>query len=58
MAQVGAKLIWSLQNNLVLYGKATNIKLALQHGILVLLGVDWNPSGSDNIFDELRIAAQ
>jgi cytosine/adenosine deaminase-related metal-dependent hydrolase len=58
MAQVGAKLIWSPQSNLVLYGKTTNIRLALQHGILVSLGVDWNPSGSDNIFDELRVAAQ
>ena len=25
---------------------------------MVSLGVDWNPSGSDNIFDELRVAAQ
>ena len=58
MAQVGAKLIWSPQSNLVLYGKTTNIKLALQQGVLVSLGVDWNPSGSDNIFDELRVAAQ
>ncbi len=58
MAQVGAKLIWSPQSNLVLYGKTTNVKLALQQGVLVSLGVDWNPSGSDNIFDELRVAAQ
>ena len=58
MAQVGAKLIWSPQSNLVLYGKTTNIRLALQQGVLVSLGVDWNPSGSDNIFDELRVAAQ
>jgi 5-methylthioadenosine/S-adenosylhomocysteine deaminase len=58
MAQVGAKLIWSPQSNLVLYGQTTNIRLALQQGVLVSLGVDWNPSGSDNIFDELRVAAQ
>ena len=32
--------------------------MALQQGVLVSLGVDWNPSGSDNIFDELRVAAQ
>lgn len=57
MADVGAKLIWSPQSNLVLYAKTTNIKSALQHGIVVSLGVDWNPSGSDNIFDELRVAA-
>lgn len=57
MADVGAKLIWSPQSNLVLYGQTTNIKSALQHGLLVSLGLDWNPSGSDNIFDELRVAA-
>jgi hypothetical protein len=58
MAQVGAKLIWSPQSNLALYGKTTNIKLALQHGVLVSLGVDWNPTGSDSMFDELRVAAK
>jgi len=58
MAQVGAKLIWSPQSNLVLYGKTTNIKSALQRGVIVSLGVDWNPTGSDTIFDELRVAAQ
>jgi 5-methylthioadenosine/S-adenosylhomocysteine deaminase len=58
MGKVGAKLIWSPRSNMVLYGKTTNIKLALQHQVAVSLGVDWNPSGSDNIFDELRVAAQ
>src|SRR5438094_3135836 len=43
MGQVGAKLIWSPQSNLVLYQKTTNIKLALENGVLVSLGVDWNP---------------
>jgi len=58
MAAVGVKLIWSPRSNLVLYGQTTNIPLALQHGIEVSLGVDWNPTGSDHIFDELRTAAQ
>jgi 5-methylthioadenosine/S-adenosylhomocysteine deaminase len=58
MAQVGAKLIWSPQSNLVLYGQTTQIPLALKHGITVSLGVDWNPTGSDDIFQELRIAAK
>jgi 5-methylthioadenosine/S-adenosylhomocysteine deaminase len=58
MARVGAKLIWSPQSNLALYGQTTNIKLAVQHGVLVSLGVDWNPTGSDTIFDELRVAAK
>jgi 5-methylthioadenosine/S-adenosylhomocysteine deaminase len=56
MATVGAKLIWSPQSNLVLYGKTTDIKAARQAGVKISLGVDWNPSGSDSIFDELRVA--
>jgi 5-methylthioadenosine/S-adenosylhomocysteine deaminase len=58
MAHVGAKLIWSPQSNLALYGKTTQIPLALKHGIHVSLAVDWNPTGSDNIFQELRVASQ
>jgi cytosine/adenosine deaminase-related metal-dependent hydrolase len=58
MGKAGAKLIWSPMSNLVLYDKTTNIPLALKHGVSVSLGVDWNPSGSNNIFDELRVAAQ
>jgi len=58
MAQAGAKLIWSPQSNLVLYGQTTQIPLALKQGIAVSLGVDWNPTGSDDIFQELRIAAK
>ena len=58
MGAVGAKLTWSPQSNLVLYGQTTNIPLALQYNVPVSLGVDWNPTGSDSIFDELRVAAQ
>jgi 5-methylthioadenosine/S-adenosylhomocysteine deaminase len=56
MAQAGAKLIWSPESNLRLYNQTTNIPLALQHSVSVSLGVDWNPSGSDTLFDELRVA--
>jgi 5-methylthioadenosine/S-adenosylhomocysteine deaminase len=58
MGQAGAKLIWSPESNLRLYNQTTNIPLALQHGVPVSLGVDWNPSGSDTILDELRVANQ
>lgn len=58
MAAAGAKLIWSPRSNLVLYGQTTNIPLARQAGIEVSLGVDWNPTGSDHIFAELRTAAE
>jgi 5-methylthioadenosine/S-adenosylhomocysteine deaminase len=58
MWTAGAKLIWSPRSNLVLYAQTTNIPLARQKGIEISLGVDWNPSGSDHIFDELRTAAE
>lgn len=58
MGQAGAKLIWSPESNLRLYNQTTNIPLALQHGVPVSLGVDWNPSGSNTLFDELRVANQ
>jgi len=58
MGKVGTKLIWSPQSNRVLYGQTTNIPLALKHGVPVSLGIDWNPSGSDDIFGELRVAAE
>lgn len=58
MGGVGAKLIWSPQSNLALYGQTTDIRLALQHNVSISLGVDWNPSGSDHLFDELRVAEQ
>ena len=58
MAATGAKLIWSPRSNLALYGQTTNIPLARQAGVEVSLGVDWNPTGSDHIFDELRTAAE
>jgi 5-methylthioadenosine/S-adenosylhomocysteine deaminase len=58
MGTAGAKLIWSPRSNLVLYAQTTDIPLAMQKGIAISVGVDWNPSGSDHIFDELRTAAE
>lgn len=58
MAAAGAKLIWSPQSNLALYRRTTRIDLALAAGVPVSIGVDWNLSGSDTVFDELRVAAQ
>jgi 5-methylthioadenosine/S-adenosylhomocysteine deaminase len=58
MARVGAKLIWSPQSNFVLYGRTTNVRLALQVGVHVSLAPDWYPTGSNDIFEELRVAAE
>ena len=56
LASLQIPIIWSPQSNLALYGKTTDIATARQHNVNVSLGVDWNPTGSDNIFDELRVA--
>ena len=52
----GAKLVWSPQSNLVLYGKTTNVYDALAAGVLVSLGTDWTPSGSRTLLHELKVA--
>ncbi|TAK30723.1 MAG: hypothetical protein EPO40_06985 [Myxococcaceae bacterium] len=56
-AQVGAaraKLIWSPRSNIILYGRTTDVGLALDRGITVALAPDWTPSGGPNLLSELR----
>ncbi|MBK6528084.1 MAG: amidohydrolase family protein [Deltaproteobacteria bacterium] len=56
-AQMGAaraKLIWSPRSNIILYGRTTNVGLALDRGITVALAPDWTPSGGPNLLSELR----
>lgn len=52
----GAKLVWSPQSNLRLYGHTTDAARALSLGIPVGLGADWLPSGSPSLLDELQVA--
>ena len=54
----GAKLVWSPQSNLRLYGKTTLAGEAIARGIPVGLGADWLPSGSPSLLAELKIARQ
>jgi cytosine/adenosine deaminase-related metal-dependent hydrolase len=58
VADAGAKLVWSPQSNLRLYGATTLAGAALQVGVAVGVGADWLPSGSASLLDELRIAAR
>ena len=51
----GAKLVWSPQSNLRLYGETTLAGEALALGIPVGLGADWLPSGSPSLLAELKI---
>ncbi len=52
----GAKLVWSPQSNLRLYGQTTLAADAIELGVPVGLGADWLPSGSPNLLAELKVA--
>jgi cytosine/adenosine deaminase-related metal-dependent hydrolase len=58
VAQAGAKLVWSPQSNLRLYGRTTRAGAALERGVTVGLGADWLPSGSPSLLAELKVARQ
>jgi 5-methylthioadenosine/S-adenosylhomocysteine deaminase len=52
----GAKLVWSPQSNLRLYGETTRAAEAINRGVPVGLGADWLPSGSTSLLAELKVA--
>ena len=54
--EAGAKLVWSPQSNLRLYGETTAAARAVELGIRVGLGADWLPSGSQSLLSELSVA--
>jgi cytosine/adenosine deaminase-related metal-dependent hydrolase len=56
LKDAGAKLVWSPQSNLRLYGETTRASDALELGLLVGLGADWLPSGSTSLLAELKVA--
>jgi cytosine/adenosine deaminase-related metal-dependent hydrolase len=51
-----AKLVWSPQSNLRLYGETTDVADALDMGLPVGLGADWLPSGSPSLLAEITVA--
>ena len=56
LKDAGAKLVWSPQSNLRLYGETTSAADALELGLPVGLGADWLPSGSTSLLAELKVA--
>jgi 5-methylthioadenosine/S-adenosylhomocysteine deaminase len=56
MKDAGAKLVWSPQSNLRLYGETSRAADALELGLPVGLGADWLPSGSTSLLAELKVA--
>jgi 5-methylthioadenosine/S-adenosylhomocysteine deaminase len=57
-AEAGAKLVWSPQSNLRLYGETTRVADALDVGLPIGLGADWLPSGSTSLLAEMKVARQ
>ena len=49
-------MIWSPLSNLLLYGQTVDIKAAHEKKVLMGIGSDWSPSGSKNLFGELKVA--
>ena len=56
VAAAGAKLVWSPQSNLRLYGATTKAGLARTKHIPLALGADWQPSGSPSLLAEMKVA--
>ena len=58
MASSGMSLVWQPRSDMTLYGSTANIALARSKGVNVALGTYWPLTGSHNLLDELRFAAQ
>jgi cytosine/adenosine deaminase-related metal-dependent hydrolase len=56
MADHGASVVWSPLSNLLLYGDTMDIASAKKANVPIGLGSDWSPSGSKNLFGELKVA--
>lgn len=51
-----ARLVWSPRSNVILYGRTTDVGLALDNNVPIALAPDWTPSGGPNLLAELRYA--
>jgi len=54
--RAGASIVWSPRSNFELYGATANLAAAFREGVTVSIAPDWSPSGSDNMFDEIKYA--
>ena len=55
--RAGASIVWSPRSNFELYGATANVAAAFREGVTISLAPDWAPSGSDNMFDEIKYAS-
>ena len=54
--RAGASIVWSPRSNFELYGATANVAAAFREGVTTSIAPDWSPSGSDNMFDEIKYA--
>lgn len=55
--RAGASIVWSPRSNFELYGATANAVAWFREGVSIALAPDWSPTGSDNMFDEVKYAA-
>lgn len=55
--RAGASIVWSPRSNFELYGSTANVDAAFREGVSISLAPDWSPTGSDNMFDEIKYAS-
>ncbi len=56
MSKRKASMVWSPLSNLLLYGQTADVTSAIKNKLLIGIGSDWSPSGSKNLFGELKVA--
>ena len=56
--RAGASIVWSPRSNFELYGATANVGAWYREGVTISLAPDWAPTGSYNMFDEIRYAAK
>ncbi len=52
----GSSIVWSPRSNFELYGTTVNLDAAFRAGVTISVAPDWSPTGSDNMWDEIRYA--
>ncbi len=56
MGMARARLVWSPRSNVILYGRTTDVGLAMDNNIPIALAPDWSPSGGPDMLAEMRYA--
>jgi hypothetical protein len=56
LANHECSIIWSPLSNFLLYGGTARVDAARKAGVRIGLGSDWSPTGSKNLFGEIKVA--